>query len=482
MKKLFFVLILKNAFKKTRRLAFGHDRGWESRNLRKQRNLIPLFTGMTAFLGLFLGLFLMKPAFADNPVSGSILIDTRAETGSGEISREEYRLTLKAAKRVKELYAYGEVWFRGFGISQSTTYLPQLQQYSSEPPTYLDVRQVYVEFYSFLLENLDVKIGKQILNWGTADELNVTNNVNPYDLEDPFAFDNKLPVPLLVAEYYFPHEISLTGVIEPIFVPTVLPADKWLNAFITSVPIPSWLHIDQININVNRPSQSLSGDMSYGIRLAKKALLGYDISLSYYNGRYTLPELTSANITASANSIIANANLGFPRLSIIGGDFAGSIGDHGVWGEVALNIPQQPVRFNAYVLNTPYAPESYDIATSPFVKYVLGTDYTFNDGTYMNVQFLHGQFYEIGSQLQNYLTVMSNKSFLYDKLKAQVAIMLEMAPHNLTAYMFYPELDWMPYDNITMAVGGFIFAGDSGTVFGNIINNSEVFLKASYVF
>jgi hypothetical protein len=48
--------------------------------------------------------------------------------------------------------------------------------------------------------------------------------------------------------------------------------------------------------------------------------------------------------------------------------------------------------------------------------------------------------------------------------------------------MFYPELDWMPYDSITMAVGGFIFAGDSGTVFGNVIDNSEVFIKASYVF
>ena len=438
---------------------------------------IPAFTGMIILL-----LSISHAVFADNPVSGSLLVDTRAETGNGDVSREEYRVTLTAAKRIHELYAYGEVWFRGFGITQPTTYLPQLQQYSSEPPTYLDVRQVYVEFYSFLLENLDVKVGKQILNWGTADELNVTNNVNPYDLEDPFAFNNKLPVPLLVAEYYFPHEISLTGVIEPLFVPSVLPSDKWVTAFIPSEPIPSWLHLNQINIGLTEPAQSMPGDLSYGFRVAKKALYGYDISLSYYNGFYTLPELASANITTSGNNIIANANLDFPRLSIIGADFAGSIGDHGVWGEIALNIPQQPVRFNSYVLNMPYPAASYDIATSPFVKYVLGTDYTFNDGTYANLQFLHGEFYEIGNQLQNYLSLMANRSFMYDKLKAQIAFITELAQHNLTSYMFYPELDWMPYDSITMAVGGYIFAGDSGTVFGNIIGNSEVFLKASYVF
>ncbi|MCL5278248.1 MAG: hypothetical protein M1517_10825, partial [Deltaproteobacteria bacterium] len=79
-------------------------------------------------------------ACADGPVSGSILVDTRTQTSNGDLSSEEYRLTLKASKRIKELYAYGEVWFRGFGITQPATYLPQLQQYSSNPPTYLDVR------------------------------------------------------------------------------------------------------------------------------------------------------------------------------------------------------------------------------------------------------------------------------------------------------------------------------------------------------
>ncbi|MGC8579180.1 MAG: DUF1302 family protein [bacterium] len=427
-------------------------------------------------------LFFVRPALADSPISGSILVDTRVQTSNGSLSREEYRLTVKAAKRIHELYAYGEVWLRGFGITQPTTYLPSLQQYSSNPPTYLDVRQVYVEFYSFLLKDLDVKIGKQILNWGTADELNVTNNVNPYDLEDPFAFNNKLPVPLLVAEYYFPHEISLTGVVEPLFVPTVLPSDKWINAFITSQPIPPWLPINQININVSEPQQSMPGNLSYGFRIAKKALLGYDISLSYYDGFYTMPVLTGANITAVSGSIIANADLSFPRLSIIGGDFAGSIGDHGVWGEVALNIPHGPIRFNSYVLNTPYAPASYNIAVSPFVKYVLGTDYTFNDGTYMNLQFLHGEFYEIGNQLQNYIALMANRNFLYDTMQAQISIVFELAQHNLTGFMYYPELDWMPYDNVKIAIGGFWFTGDNNTVFGNVTQNSEVFLKASYVF
>ncbi len=440
-----------------------------------------------SFLQLFLLFLLVSvcavlPARADGIFSGSMLVDTRAQTTNGDLSRAEYRLTVKAAKRISKLYAYGEVWLRGFAFTQATTYLPQLQQYSSDPPMYLDVRQVYIEFYSFLTENLDVKIGKQILNWGTADELNVVNNVNPYDLSDPFAFNNKLPVIMLVAEYYFPHDISLTAVADPLFVPTVLPADKWVAAFIHTVPIPPSVHINQININLSEPRQSLPDSLSYGFRLAKKALYGYDVSLSYYNGWYTIPELTSANLTLTTGGLTADANLQFPRLSIIGADVAGSIGDHGVWAEAALNIPQQPMRFNASVMNLPYAPASGNIAVSPFLKFVLGTDYTFNDGTYVNLQFLHGEFYEIGSQLQNYIALMANRGFLYDKLKAQIAVLYELAQHNLTAEMFYPEVDWLPYDNVTIALGAYLFAGNSATVFGSIADNSEVFLKAGYVF
>ncbi len=432
---------------------------------------------------LIFALTFIRTAYADGPISGGILIDTRAQTSNGNITKEEYRLSLKASKRVSELYAYGEVWLRGFGMTQSATFIPKLQKYSSQPPTYLDVRQVYVEFYSFLLENLDVKIGKQLLSWGTADGLNVVNNVNPYDLEDPFSLNNKLPVPLLVAEYYFPDEISLTAVVEPVFFPSVLPSDKWLTAmFQQPVSIPPWLHINKININLREPSQSMPDSLSYGFRIAKKSLFNYDISLSYYNGWYSLPELTSANINVSSGNVIVTTNLDFPRLSIIGGDFAGSIGDHGVWGEVALNIPQHPVRFNTYIMNVLYPSESYNIATSPFVKFVLGTDYTFNNGTYMNLQFIHGQFYEIGNQLQNYLALMSYKNFFYNMLKAQISAILELAPHNKRGYMFLPEIDWMPYDNITMSAGGFIFAGDSSTYLGSVAQNSEVFIKAKYVF
>ncbi len=434
-----------------------------------------------AVLGLY------TKAMADSPVSGSILLDTRAQTNNGDVTREEYRLTLKASKRTHDIYAYGEVWLRGFGVTQSATYLPQLQQYSSAPPTYLDVRQVYVEFYQFLTENLDLKIGKQLLSWGTADGVNPTNNINPYDFEDPFKVNNRLPVPMLVAEYYLPHEISVTGVIEPIFVPSVLPSDRWVSAFQPSIPIPSWLPIGKINLDLSMPQQSFPDSISYAVRIAKKALLGYDFSLSYYNGLYSFPVLSSANITTSANNIIANIGLDFPRFSIIGGDFAGSIGDHGIWGEVALNIPQQPLQFNAYILGNHVQSETMNIATKPFVKYIIGTDYSFENGIYLNVQYLHGQSYEIGDQLEgymleDYLLFDTYRNFFYDKLKVQLAGMFELAHQNKTGYMFIPQIDWMPYDNLITSIGAYIFTGNSSTHLGSVKDNSEAFIKVSYTF
>ena len=55
-----------------------------------------------------------------------------------------------------------------------------------------DLREAYFEIKGFLLDNVDVKIGRQRIAWGTADELNPKDNIIPLDLSDIWDFSNHL--------------------------------------------------------------------------------------------------------------------------------------------------------------------------------------------------------------------------------------------------------------------------------------------------
>ena len=88
--------------------------------------------------------------------------------------------------------------------------------------------------------------------------------------------------------------------------------------------------------------------------------------------------LTGANIKITSS---------YPRMQVIGVDFAGSLGDLGFWGEDALFIPEDFVMKK--ITPTPNGPvEIQDTLLSsdePYFKFVLGTDYTFKNGIYLNL-------------------------------------------------------------------------------------------------
>jgi hypothetical protein len=48
--------------------------------------------------------------------------------------------------------------------------------------------EAYLDIYGLGIDGLDVRIGKQRIAWGTADKMNPTDNLNPYDLANIFDF------------------------------------------------------------------------------------------------------------------------------------------------------------------------------------------------------------------------------------------------------------------------------------------------------
>ena len=129
----------------------------------------------------------------------------------------ENRLSLKLDKRFSgKSKFHTEVWIRNFGLPKVYS-ASDLYNKGIIDPIDIEIREAYLELYGFLFKNLDVKIGRQRISWGTADRLNPTDNLNPYDLEDILDFGRHRGSYAINLNYYLTNNISLQAVYIPFF-------------------------------------------------------------------------------------------------------------------------------------------------------------------------------------------------------------------------------------------------------------------------
>jgi len=75
-------------------------------------------------------------------------------------------------------------------------------------------KEANFKLMDFLAPGLDLTIGRQRVRWGTSDEYNVIDNLNPVDFANLFLFDpdyfvEHLPMDGCSAEYLFPFDFEL---------------------------------------------------------------------------------------------------------------------------------------------------------------------------------------------------------------------------------------------------------------------------------
>ena len=164
-------------------------------------------------------------------LSGELLTDQRFLLKSpNDWAWNENRLTLRLEKKITaNSKFYSEVWLRNIGLPGINS-SSDLYNKGIIDPYNLEIREAYVQLYGFLTKNLDVTIGRQRIVWGTADKLNPTDNLNPYDLEDVLDFGRHRGSDAISLNYYFSSDFSLQGVYIPVFQPANMPVGVFANA------------------------------------------------------------------------------------------------------------------------------------------------------------------------------------------------------------------------------------------------------------
>ena len=385
------------------------------------------------------------------------------------------------------------------------------------------INEAYMDIFGFLLDNdwvvLDLRVGKQVLAWGEGDGFNPSNKFDPINLENPMDFENPLGNVSLKAVLSFGDDLmSLEGVVIPRFLPGLIPVDLFLGDDPLDNPLMPFLGEEQIRANLppgmeglqvsmvqpaydvmyTRTPDATASNIMGGLRLIW-SLWGFDWSVSWAHARENIPYpykfIASTTIEApgqehcsgDVSCLVMNLDsldLIYPEVDTIGFNFRGSLGDVGLWGELAVNFPEKvDLHIQA---SDPLGNEQPEMVLpgldgEPYTKWVLGGEYTFSGGYYMNLQWIHGFFTEMsGHKVHDYLFVVFRKSLLSERLLMELSLGGEL-DHNLgndaIGAMGDARLTYKPYDGAEIAIGYLMSRGEDGTTLDSFEQLDQVYLR-----
>lgn len=439
----------------------------------------------------------------DLEFSGEFRTDTRVETDDPyRFTWHDYRLETAAEASLSDnttFQAVTRLRYRKFAELET---VEDLNDIETVDPFELSLREAWVSLYGFPTKMFDVTLGRRHIAWGRGDLYSPTNVFDVPDLTDIWDFEERLaPDGASVTAYLGP--LSLEGVYIPLFKPALLPPEGILSALVRpedptdDLALPGTeLRVTDTTVLVAAPDRTLNNSMA-GARLTG-LLFGYDFSLSYAyaRGSVPVPLITEARLnvldaTAMQIPTAVTVELRYPRFHMIGTDLAGALGPVGVRAEAAVFFPDEvggPLEISPDVFgSSPPAPVVTGLEDSPFFKAVAGVDYTFPNGIYANLQYLHGFFHEYGDDLNDYLIfdadweVFDNKLRL-SPLNAAITVSDWEDPEETYAVLYVPQIEYLPRDNVTLALG--LHWAKSGNLnpFGVLETANEIFARGTFSF
>jgi hypothetical protein len=436
------------------------------------------------------------------------------EAGDYNLNRGE--LHLKLDGYISEKVSYRSLLYFTYGVRQVYDDTEELQVdesgTSEADDLETELKEASFTLMDFGAPGLDLTIGRQRVRWGTSDEYNVIDNLNPVDFGNLYTFDPDyfvahLPMDGFNLEYELPTEtpVKIQAVYFLSFKPSTLPRSfkarstalmqDELDGLTGDYGFPT----GEASIVLDEPPDYSVADAPVGVRLSGN-LFNMDWGLSYYHGYVSLPVIHQIDADISlASGTTLTSFMDYPRLDVAGFDLAGEVRSVGVWAEVGCYWPEDyEVRRTTRFLTTTET-KYIELFERPYYKYTVGFDYTFGIGTglYWNTQFNHG-FYdefrytveardELGlggpgfmGDIEDYLASRIEYSFFNDELKTILDCLLEMPElsdvYGNSALVIKPKLVYKPYDNTSLELAYVLITGDSATKYGAFEKSDVAYL------
>ncbi len=436
----------------------------------------PLYLAVLLFC---LYLFAAPTLAAELEWNGYFETETRLGLeNSSKLTWHETSLNLQPEVNTNNAHFYGKVSFRDPGVTFANI--------SNPNQILIELEEAYLDLYAIPWQQVDIRLGKQLIPWGTGYLLNPTNNLNPEDLRDLFDFGRHLGSNTLKVTSYL-GEVNCTGIYIPTFTPAALPENQQFQSLLyPEIPILPF-EVNKQTTEILLPPKNLGESNSWGLKL-EKSILGCDFSISYVDGRYTLPvpKITLTPAEEAQGKVDLLCELIYPQRKVIGFDLAGAYGGLGFWGEVAFFFPEEVKTTSDLSSMIGQKIELVTLEDTPYTKYLIGFDYSINN-LYFNGQYLHGFPQERGDkELANYLVGRLEFTLLDGKFKIPFNTCLEVRNFNkfsnTYAFIFSPEIYYYPEMNTEIILSLQLIDGKPKTALGKLKDLDTIGLKVKYSF
>ncbi len=331
------------------------------------------------------------------------------------------------------------------GQTPTAVSLPDLSDASATSPVRIEVDALYVEARDLLWRGHDLRIGQQVVQFGVGDQFNPTNTINPNDVEDPLRFGDQAGNAMIRTDMTR-GMTTFTAVLVPVFLPARVPASaplglsevdrlpfneeelRWRiaaeKAFAEDLGFPT-----VVSTATAEPPPAELENMAVALRLGT-VIGSQDLGVSWYRGHADTPVAAHTHTTQLTGPfcdpedadrcvdglLSSDVTLTFPEITVYGVNGAGELPLPGKapplgWRiEAAVVVPE---RVHSTITNDDIALLGVDspageyaypggdtptvLADTPYPKWVVGLDATLGRHVYVNAQWVHGTFDELGA-------------------------------------------------------------------------------------
>lgn len=327
------------------------------------------------------------------------------------------------------------------------------------------VREAWLEHVG---SGWDLRVGRQLIIWGKADGVRITDNICPTDFSDYLNRNiDEMRIPVTAAKLRF---LSNTLTTEFIWIPEFRPAklatgnNPWALDHALAYPLPVRTH------GPGKPSAWSLEDSEFAMRVSSY-MAGFDVSLSAF---YTWDDTASGSMSVrdggdGMREIVLDRE--YRRIMIYGFDFARPWSDFVFRGEAAY--------FQGRRLSTSAGgSERHDV-----LKYLAGVDWTPGGNWSVTAQLLDEFILNYDRSLAAeehtpQATLNVSRTFFHEQLTVSDMVYLSL---NDGEFFNRLQAAYELADGMELTVGWDKFYGDDGS-YGVYRRNSQVWGKLRFSF
>lgn len=326
----------------------------------------------------------------------------------------------------------------------------------------IELREAYLEYAA---ESWDFRIGRQIIIWGKADGVQITDVISPMDLTEFLAQDYddiRMPVDALKFRY-LRDQVNFEFIWAPNFQASIFPDGE--NPWAIKTEFPADLNVTFENPLI--PEKKLKNS-EFGGKISFY-LPGIDLALS---SLYTWDKLSVMNQTKTDdNNLSIRAE--HHRLTFVGMEFSLPYHEFVIRGEAA------------YYKGKHLEPASLDdwLMKKNTVNWLLGLDWYPGSNWTLSAQFADNFILDYDKKIYNDQHTMISTFNISKKFFRETLTLSSFAYIGINDGDVFDRssINYALTDELHLSAGIDIFVGDEG-MFGQFKDNNEVWVKAKYSF